>query len=41
LPSTAFDVAPDGALSRRRVFATLEGCFPDVICVDVPGGGMP
>jgi sugar lactone lactonase YvrE len=31
---TAFDVAADGALSNRRVLATLDGCFPDGICLD-------
>jgi sugar lactone lactonase YvrE len=31
---TAFDVAPDGALSGRRVLATIDGCFPDGICLD-------
>jgi sugar lactone lactonase YvrE len=31
---TAFDVAADGTLSRRRVLATIEGCFPDGICLD-------
>src|SRR5581483_10148166 len=34
---TAFDVAADGALSRRRVFAELDGCFPDGICLDAEG----
>jgi len=34
---TAFDVAADGALSNRRVFAALEGCFPDGICLDADG----
>ena len=34
---TAFDVAADGALSSRRVFAALEGCFPDGICLDADG----
>ena len=31
---TAFDVAADGTLSGRRVLATIEGCFPDGICLD-------
>jgi sugar lactone lactonase YvrE len=31
---TAFDIAADGALSNRRVLATLDGCFPDGICLD-------
>jgi len=31
----AFDVAPDGSLSRQRVFATLpQGAAPDGICAD-------
>src|SRR5262249_55560110 len=31
---TAFDVAADGSLSRRRVWAALEGAVPDGICLD-------
>lgn len=34
---TAFDVAADGALSNRRVFAQLDGVFPDGICLDAEG----
>jgi sugar lactone lactonase YvrE len=34
---TAFDVAPDGSLSNRRLFAQLDGCFPDGICLDAEG----
>ena len=35
---TAFDVAADGTLSKRRVFAQLEEhCFPDGICLDAEG----
>ena len=35
---TAFDVAADGALSGRRVFApTPRGVFPDGICLDAEG----
>ena len=34
---TAFDVAADGALARRRVFAETPGCFPDGICLDAEG----
>ncbi len=34
---TAFDVAPDGALSGRRVFAQLPGIAPDGICLDAEG----
>ena len=35
---TAFDVAGDGALSGRRIFAALPGCSPDGICIDAEGG---
>lgn len=34
---TAFDVAPDGGLSGRRVFADLPGIAPDGICLDAEG----
>ena len=34
---TAFDIAPDGALSGRRVWAPLEGVAPDGICLDEDG----
>jgi sugar lactone lactonase YvrE len=34
---TAFDVAEDGALSGRRVFAELPGVAPDGICLDAAG----
>jgi sugar lactone lactonase YvrE len=34
---SAFDVAADGALSNRRVFAQVDGCFPDGICLDAEG----
>jgi sugar lactone lactonase YvrE len=34
---TAFDVDAGGALSNRRVFAQLDGCFPDGICLDAEG----
>jgi sugar lactone lactonase YvrE len=35
---TAFDVAADGTLHRRRVWATLpEGTHPDGICLDSEG----
>ena len=33
---TAFDIAPDGSLSNRRVWASLEG-YPDGICLDPEG----
>jgi sugar lactone lactonase YvrE len=31
---TAFDIAPDGGLSNRRVWADLGGGVPDGICLD-------
>lgn len=34
---TAFDVAPDGSLSGRRVWAALEGIVPDGIALDAEG----
>ena len=34
---TAFDIAPDGGLSNRRVWADLPGAFPDGICLDAEG----
>ena len=35
---TAFDIAPDGGLSGRRVWADLgEGAAPDGICIDADG----
>jgi sugar lactone lactonase YvrE len=34
---TAFDLASDGTLSNRRIWATIEGCFPDGICLDAEG----
>ena len=34
---TAFDVREDGSLAGRRLFATLEDCFPDGICLDAEG----
>jgi sugar lactone lactonase YvrE len=34
---TAFDVADDGTLSGRRVWAQLEGVFPDGCCLDAEG----
>lgn len=34
---TAFDKAPDGSLSNRRIFADTPGCFPDGICLDAEG----
>jgi sugar lactone lactonase YvrE len=34
---TAFDVATDGTLSGRRLWAKLEGAVPDGICLDAEG----
>ena len=34
---SAFDVAEDGSLSRRRVWADLGGGVPDGICLDAEG----
>jgi sugar lactone lactonase YvrE len=34
---TAFDIAADGALSGQRVWADLDGAFPDGICLDAEG----
>jgi sugar lactone lactonase YvrE len=34
---TAFDVASDGTLANRRLFAALDGRFPDGICLDAEG----
>lgn len=34
---TAFDIAEDGSLSGRRVWAPLEGATPDGICLDAEG----
>jgi sugar lactone lactonase YvrE len=34
---TAFDVAPDGGLSSRRVWADLQDGVPDGICLDSEG----
>jgi sugar lactone lactonase YvrE len=34
---TAFEIEPDGALGRRRVFAAIEGLTPDGICLDAEG----
>ncbi len=34
---TAFAVAEDGSLGSRRVFAQLDGVFPDGICLDAEG----
>lgn len=34
---SAFDVEADGTLTNRRVWAALEGIFPDGICLDAEG----
>lgn len=34
---TAFDIAADGSLSNRRVWAALDGFAPDGICLDAEG----
>jgi sugar lactone lactonase YvrE len=34
---TAYDIAPDGDLSKRRVWAELDGGAPDGICIDAEG----
>jgi sugar lactone lactonase YvrE len=34
---SAFDIADDGSLGNRRVFAALGGRFPDGICLDAEG----
>jgi sugar lactone lactonase YvrE len=34
---TAFDVAADGTLGGRRVWAALDGAVPDGICLDAEG----
>jgi sugar lactone lactonase YvrE len=34
---TAFDIADDGSLSNRRVWAQFDDVFPDGICLDVEG----
>ena len=34
---TAFDIDADGGLSNRRVWAHLEGGYPDGICLDADG----
>ena len=34
---TAFDIDEDGGLSDRRVWAELDGGYPDGICLDADG----
>jgi sugar lactone lactonase YvrE len=35
---TAFDIAPDGSLANRRLYAALPDRVPDGICLDAAGG---
>lgn len=35
---TAFDILPDGMLTKRRVWAEMKGYYPDGICLDEAGG---
>lgn len=35
---TAFDIARDGSLSNRRVWAPISNAVPDGICLDAEGG---
>ena len=35
---TAFDIAADGSLSNRRLWAETPNCNPDGICLDAEGG---
>lgn len=35
---TAFDIAPDGSLSNRRLWAKIDGALPDGIALDAEGG---
>lgn len=34
---TAFDIQSDGSLSHRRLWAQLDGVYPDGICLDMEG----
>lgn len=34
---TAFDIAPNGVLSNKRIWAALEGVAPDGCCLDAEG----
>ncbi|MGE0578900.1 SMP-30/gluconolactonase/LRE family protein [Reyranella sp.] len=34
---TAFDVAADGTLGNARLWAAIDGCYPDGICLDAEG----
>lgn len=35
---TAFAIGPDGGLSNRRTWASLDGTAPDGVCLDAEGG---
>jgi sugar lactone lactonase YvrE len=35
---TAFVIEEDGSLSNRRIWAEIQGAFPDGICLDAEGG---
>lgn len=35
---TAFEIAPDGSLGNRRLWAKMEGALPDGIALDAEGG---
>jgi sugar lactone lactonase YvrE len=35
---SAFDIASDGSLTNRRVWAPITGAIPDGICLDAEGG---
>ena len=35
---TAFEILPDGMLGNRRVWAEMDGYYPDGICLDKAGG---
>jgi len=34
---SAYDIADDGTLSNHRIWASLDGCYPDGICLDAEG----
>lgn len=34
---SAFDIGADGSLANRRLFAQMDDCFPDGICLDAEG----
>lgn len=35
---TAFDIQDDGSLTNKKVWAEMEGCTPDGICLDAENG---